>query len=1159
MRLRRLDLTRYGKFTDFSLDFGAAEAGRPDLHLVYGANEAGKSTALAGFLDLLFRIEPRSRFNFVHAYPAMRVGAALEFAGTVHELIRVKRTQNDLLDGNEQPVPEAIIAGQLGGIGREAYRAMFSLDDDTLEAGGESILASKGDLGEMLFSASTGLAELSRTLAGLREEADGFYRFHAHGGQLAELKTRLAALREARDQLDTVASRYAQLVEVRDQAQKQYEEALARRTEVQSRMEAIQRYVGALPRLAALRAIRAQLPPLADLPAAPVGWIEAVPKLRQDEIELEVRADALAADVARRSAEREAIVVDAAALQLADRVDRLGDLHARYVTAEKDIPDRRLQVQQEALAITGLLGRIGRVGEADPRRLVLAAATVGALRELIEQHSGVQAAIRSATNELSGARQRLEEAQARLQDAAPGSGGVPEDAGALATLAAVLAALRGDDHAARRRLATRSSHVLRDELTDRLLALQPWQGDADRLAASLVPEPGELQRWEGALAAAQAEHDRTRHELGLLATEQTRLTAERDAIARVEGVVTDQDAGRARAEREASWSGHRRTLDAATADIFEAALRRDDLIVDARLRHEADVARLNHISRQLALNEAECRRVQEKLAAVAAGLRGIQDEIAAAVTRLLPAGATLVQFEAWLEKRGKALETRAALKQAEHDLRAAEADSETARGKLARALTAAGVPHAAGLEVDELRAVAQAALDRETELKALRAGVKDRAREVARRERNLEHASEAERNWHAAWAKACAGCWLGEAGAPPALATVRETLAAVAELGPALDRRDALADRIEKMLQDQSAFAAEVADIGLALGFAPDSAAPLALAQRIADRVAAARAAVDMRATRTRELEQAQERQRELVEAREVLARRKAEMTAFFGVASLTEVAGKLADIARKNDLTGLAEAATGEILDALRLASIAAAETVLDQADRTALEAELGELQARFEDQDRRTRELFSAHSKAADQVEAVGGDAAVAKLEEQRRTVLLEIEDGAVRYLRLRVGIAAAEHALRSYRQQHRSSMMARASEAFRTISRDAYRSLASQPDRDSEKLIAVAADGSSKIASELSKGTRFQLYLALRVAGYHEFAKVRPTVPFIADDIMETFDDFRAEEALRLLGTMAEVGQVIYLTHHRHLCEIAQRTCPGVRVHELAPVMR
>ena len=61
MRLNRLDLTRYGKFTDRSLDFGAPAPGKADLHIVYGPNEAGKSTALSAFLDLLFGIEPRSQ------------------------------------------------------------------------------------------------------------------------------------------------------------------------------------------------------------------------------------------------------------------------------------------------------------------------------------------------------------------------------------------------------------------------------------------------------------------------------------------------------------------------------------------------------------------------------------------------------------------------------------------------------------------------------------------------------------------------------------------------------------------------------------------------------------------------------------------------------------------------------------------------------------------------------------------------------------------------------------------------------------------------------------------------------------------------------------------------------------------------------------------
>lgn len=171
-----------------------------------------------------------------------------------------------------------------------------------------------------------------------------------------------------------------------------------------------------------------------------------------------------------------------------------------------------------------------------------------------------------------------------------------------------------------------------------------------------------------------------------------------------------------------------------------------------------------------------------------------------------------------------------------------------------------------------------------------------------------------------------------------------------------------------------------------------------------------------------------------------------------------------------------------------------------------------------------------------------------------EERQTILLDIEEKASRYLRLKVGIAAAERALRAYREKHRNSMMIEASNAFQTISRSAYTSLTTRPDKDNEVLIGLTAGGGSKLASEMSKGTRFQLYLALRVAGYQEFARSRQSLPFIADDILETFDDFRAEETFRLFCQMAEKGQVIYLTHHRHLCEIARTICPSVTVHEL-----
>ena len=46
-----------------------------------------------------------------------------------------------------------------------------------------------------------------------------------------------------------------------------------------------------------------------------------------------------------------------------------------------------------------------------------------------------------------------------------------------------------------------------------------------------------------------------------------------------------------------------------------------------------------------------------------------------------------------------------------------------------------------------------------------------------------------------------------------------------------------------------------------------------------------------------------------------------------------------------------------------------------------------------------------------------------------------------------------------------------------------------------------------------TELSEGTRDQLYLALRMEALRGHCQSAMAVPFIADDILQTFDDGRA----------------------------------------------
>ena len=72
MRIEQLRLIAFGPFSGQELCFPQA---CPDLHLVYGDNEAGKSSALRAMATLFFGFGPRKAEDFVHRADDLRVGA----------------------------------------------------------------------------------------------------------------------------------------------------------------------------------------------------------------------------------------------------------------------------------------------------------------------------------------------------------------------------------------------------------------------------------------------------------------------------------------------------------------------------------------------------------------------------------------------------------------------------------------------------------------------------------------------------------------------------------------------------------------------------------------------------------------------------------------------------------------------------------------------------------------------------------------------------------------------------------------------------------------------------------------------------------------------------------------------------------------------------
>jgi len=177
--------------------------------------------------------------------------------------------------------------------------------------------------------------------------------------------------------------------------------------------------------------------------------------------------------------------------------------------------------------------------------------------------------------------------------------------------------------------------------------------------------------------------------------------------------------------------------------------------------------------------------------------------------------------------------------------------------------------------------------------------------------------------------------------------------------------------------------------------------------------------------------------------------------------------------------------------------------------------------------------------------------------------------MEAAALAYSRARLAGLSVRRAMERYRHEHQSPMLDRAKELFRNFSKNTFGDLYVDVDQDGKAvLIGRQFDGVLRKVDQMSKGTREQLFLALRIAAIERYVETAGPIPVIFDDVFSESDEPRSERVFEALGELARRTQVTVLTHHHHLIEVARRAlgerlevqelpaiAPGLRVAEAA----
>jgi len=1130
MRLNRLDLIRYGRFKGVDISFPKPAEGKPDVTIIFGQNEAGKSTAFNGFLELLFGFKGGAHpYAFRFDRSDLVVGAELDLPerGTMVFRRNSKRT-GSLLDANERPINEAILSGALYGLSRDTYEERFSLNEKGLREGGERIAGAQGDLGQLLHAGLSGLTGMAQTLDSLAERADKFYKKRGRGTVLKTGSDRLKEIgRELRaDHLTTERDR--KLRQDRDRTVADFETAdaeLRQAYQRQAASNAAEVWYDRTEKAGQLTQALANFPGGPDL--AP-DTAERVAGLVEKIAAQSIRVTEAEEEIVKLGQIVEDQPVDNLAQSLTAELERLDQLTfdgapllGRASTARADLGRRREDLYNLGQQIDKVLVLL-EVPDAPPSTIALEA------NDLEDLATAVQECLTARLS--AGAAKEAAEVALDQHGKAPCE---PQDLTALRAAfekwkaVADMSAFEVVHGQAMARL-TKVAAGLPQFWMDLVAAGLPARETLDEVSQDWATLTADLASARKDLEARLAE----------LVEARADLTTQEAAPDAVDIVKTEET----RRQRDFEWQHHRGNLTAETAAQFEAAMYADDgtrahYLTGAEARQRLLAAQGKVRSAEVRHETAKTRRDD---------LIAKHDRLSERCSRLalalgFEAGTPPSAFNARQQALTTAAETAADFSSAEKALKDRLVQQEEARVALTTAAGPLGYEPAQG----DLPTQVQRALTLEESVREAWDKWQDSEKIITELDSKAEQARD---------------------DLDLALNKLEQLTAALPLPDPSLEGiRTALPHlrSLQQLYGEYRKLSVRIGALEQAIAALVDSAERLI--QILREPVNSADAdpvlIIDRARSRQTLAVRADEKREEATLRRDELDRskRRAEterQEANADLESCFEGQGaqdlmprdRVAKLVERDRLR--AEKAIAE-RDRQKAREGVDADLFAEELDRMPDATRAAELEQALQDV-QLSRDTARDAQREADRLYCEAFQAADrSDLATEQATLLEELRTGARQAAVARIGVLAARGALRRLAAERRGSMLRDVEEAFVTMTSPAWTGVDVWTQTEGEKLVGIQPDGNTVPVEQMSTGTMGQLYFALRLAGYRSFAREPGPLPMILDDIMETFDDTRARAALQLCAEIGANGQAILFTHHAHLVELARDSIKDVAV--------
>ncbi len=206
---------------------------------------------------------------------------------------------------------------------------------------------------------------------------------------------------------------------------------------------------------------------------------------------------------------------------------------------------------------------------------------------------------------------------------------------------------------------------------------------------------------------------------------------------------------------------------------------------------------------------------------------------------------------------------------------------------------------------------------------------------------------------------------------------------------------------------------------------------------------------------------------------------------------------------------------------------------------DRSQLRQEildLEEKQAGLEDRRNAWREELGGIDN---ELEQLAGEEESSRLRIQRNILMEQLQDCAAEWSKLTLAEVLLDRTRKKFERERQPNVINHAKTFFSGITGRRYSGLFAPV---GQRTITVTdASGQAKLPTALSRGTREQLYLALRFGLILEFGEHAERLPVVVDEALINFDPERARYAAEAFARLAETHQVLVFTCHHFIVDL------------------